>query len=232
MPVALAEAFFLCVLSFFAVGMNHVEAWQFFYFWLEFSLLTLNGLSISRVLAFSLPANDVAQTLGPAVLLLFILSTGNAPQYLQLPVWLRWLSWISPCAYAYEGVLINEVFGRDVGNQSGIVYAQEQLGIPRIPYTTAASGLSSEGLVMAFDAYMLIIITAFFDGTSNIVPSSNLSIHGANLFFLRFVGFSVRVCPSASVAEMVRSIDTTVPSGLRYEPEGRSFSRNRRQARQ
>lgn len=139
------------------------HGWGYFYFWVLFSLVTLNGNAVSRILAYSLPNNDVAQTLGPAVLLLFILMAGYSPQYLQIPAWIRWISWISPCAYCYEGVIVNEVFDRQVNGIPGTVFAQEELGIPRLPYDTAPAGLSTEGQVMAFDSYMLLALTIIFE---------------------------------------------------------------------
>ncbi|KAL7552807.1 hypothetical protein ACHAWF_016063 [Thalassiosira exigua] len=115
-PVAVGEAFLLCVLSFFAVGMSGNGGWGFFYFWLQFTLVTMSGTAVSRCLAYSLPTPDMAQSLGPAALLLFILSACYSPQYLDLPSWLRWLAWISPCAYCYESVIVTEAERRTVGN--------------------------------------------------------------------------------------------------------------------
>ena len=167
LPVGQIEAFFHCVLSYFLVGMNGNGGWGFFYFWALFALLTMCGASISRILAYSLPSPDVAQNLGPAVLLLFIMGACFSPQYKDLPSWLRWVAWISPTAYCYEGVIVAEVAGRNVqtesGAMSGSMWAQQNLGIPRIPYSTAPSGLSNEGLIMAFDIYMLIILTVVFE---------------------------------------------------------------------
>jgi len=140
-PVALVEAFLLSVLSFFAVGMNNHRGWGFLYFWLQSSLISLNGTSVARMLAYGLPTESVAQTLGPAFLLLFILATGYSPQYKQLPLWLRWVAWLSPCAYTYEGVIVNEVFERSVGDFSGFYYAQTALGIPRIHYAGKYCGV-------------------------------------------------------------------------------------------
>ena len=102
-PIAAAEAFFLSVLSFFLVGMSNNGGWGFFYFW-----LLLSGTAVSRCLAYSLPTNDMAQSLGPAALLFFVLSCCYSPQYEQLPSWLRWLAWLSPCAYCYEGIIVAE----------------------------------------------------------------------------------------------------------------------------
>ena len=144
--------------------MSNHHGWGFLYFWLQFSLISLNGNSVSRILAYGLPTEDVANTLGAAVLLFFILTTGYSPQYLQLPVWLRWLAWISPCAYTYEAVVVNEVFDREVGEDVGFFYAQVYLGVPRIPYGDAPAGLNTPTSLMGFDVYMLIVWTIVFEG--------------------------------------------------------------------
>lgn len=124
-----------------------------------FTLVTMSGTAVSRCLAYSLPTTDMAQSLGPAALLLFILSACYSPQYLDLPSWLRWLAWISPCAYCYEGVIVSETAWRTVGNTNGQVFAQAVLGIPRVAFDAAPSALSNPGGVIAFDVYMLICLT-------------------------------------------------------------------------
>ena len=117
-------------------------------------------------------AADAAQSLGPAFLMLFILTTGQSPQYRDVPVWLRWLAWISPTAYAYEGSLVNELNGRtvlvtsltgDTEEVVGSVYGEQALGIPRIPYNQAPAALSTESGVIAFDIYMLIVLWVAFE---------------------------------------------------------------------
>ena len=187
-PVAICEAFLLCVLSFFAVGMSNNGGWAFFYFFLEFVLISMAGTAVSRCLAYSLPTPDgkfppclesyvccvtllikptclftVAQSLGPAALLLFVMSACYSPTYRELPAWLRWLAWLSPCAYTYEGVIVAETAWRDVGNVNGQEYAQRVFGIPRVPFDAAPPVLSTPGGVIAFDAYMLLFLTIAFE---------------------------------------------------------------------
>ena len=161
------EAFLQCVLSFFLVGMNSNGGWVFFYFWALFALLTMCGTAIARILAYSLPSPDFAQNIGPGFLLLFVMGACYSPKYQDLPDWLRWLAWFSPCAYCYEGTIVAEVSGRDVETEAGAVpgstWAKQNLGIPRISYSTAPSGLSTEGQLMAFNIYMLIIWTFLFE---------------------------------------------------------------------
>jgi hypothetical protein len=192
--------------------MNSHDGWGFFYFWALFSLATLNGNAVSRILAYCLPNNDVAQTLGPAILLLFILTAGYSPQYLQLPAWLRWISWISPCAYCYEGAIVNEVFKRQVGGIPGTEFAQEELGIPRVPYDTAPAGLSTEELVMAFDAYMLFVLTIVFESKS--IAFCFSPAIGLDLICLFLLSASCRVLPLAPLTEMVWSNNETIPGRL------------------
>lgn len=84
-------------------------------------------------------------------------------EYLELPSWLRWLAWISPCAYCYEGVIVVETGWRSVGHMDGQVFAQVFLGIPRVAFPAAPSTLSTPGGVIAFDAYMLVFLTIVFE---------------------------------------------------------------------
>jgi ABC-type multidrug transport system ATPase subunit len=170
LPVGLCEAFLLAALSFFAVGMNSgVASAGFWYFLLLSILLVVCGNAVARLLAYTLPSADIANALGPAVLLFFVLTGGFSPQYMQIPAFLRWVSWLSPCAYAYEGMIINELFNRrvQVGNGdafvNGNVFGTQAFGIPRVGYTTAPSGLDTPGGVMAFDVYMLLALTIVFD---------------------------------------------------------------------
>lgn len=121
------------------------------------------GTAVSRMLAYSLPTPDMAQNLGPAILLLFVMGACYAPQYLALPIWLRWLGWISPCAYCLEGTIVAEVYGRTVNGIPGSQWAYDNLGLPRVAYASAPAGLATEGAVMAFDAYMLFILTLVFE---------------------------------------------------------------------
>ena len=135
----------------------------FVYFWLIALLISFCGLSLSRVLSYALPSNDVAAALGPAVLLLFTMTAGFAPQYPDIPVWLRWISWLSPCAYAFEGIIVNDLRGRSVRDVPGLEFAKEAFSLPRIPFEEAPSGLDTPGNVMAFDAYVIGIFTILFE---------------------------------------------------------------------
>lgn len=166
-PVSFLEATFVSLCSFFCVGMETYGGWGFLYFWLLAICISFNGLAVSRILSFAMPSNDVAAALGPAVLMFFTLTAGFAPQYPDIPIWLRWISWLSPCAYGFEGILINELHMRTVsvdGNTvPGSEFGQEFFSIPRIPYDQASAGLRTPGAVMAFDIYMLITFTILFE---------------------------------------------------------------------
>lgn len=123
-------------------------------------------------------ASKVAQSLGPAALLLFILSACYSPTYEELPEWLRWLAWLSPCAYTYEGVIVTETAWRDVGNINGQSFAQIVFGIPRVPFDTAPSALSTPGGIIAFDAYMLVFLTTVFELVGCILLHKSQSWYG------------------------------------------------------
>ena len=113
-PVSFLEATFIVICSFFLTGMESNGGPGFLYFWCMAVVVSFCGTSISRVLSYAMPSNDIALALGPAVLLVFNMTAGYAPQYPDLPNWLRWLSWLSPCAYAFEGILVNELHARTI----------------------------------------------------------------------------------------------------------------------
>jgi len=162
-PVTFLEATLMSVCSFFLVGMESYGGAGFLYFWLMALSLSLCGSSLSRVLSYGLPSNDVAATLGPAFLMVFNLTAGFAPQYPAIPGWLRWLSWLSPCAYGFEGILINEVYTRDVGGIPGSVFGQNAFSLPRIPYDEASAGMKTPISVMFFDIYVIAALTIIFE---------------------------------------------------------------------
>jgi len=190
-PVTLLEASFLSVLSFFFVGMSGGFV-GFMYFWVMACFMNLNGLAISRILSYSMPTADMAASLGPAVLLLFVLTAGYSPQYADLPGLLRWLSWISPCSYAYEGMIVNEVYRRNVvydmigrnGNvmesnmYSGNEFGKYMFGIPRVPYDSAPPGLNTPQEVMAFDFFMLLILTVLFEVLGCVILHKSIEWYG------------------------------------------------------
>lgn len=154
-PVLFLEATFIVICSFFLTGMDSNGGLGFLYFWCMAIVISFCGTSISRVLSYALPSNDIALALGPAVFLVFFnMTAGFAPQHPDLPNWLRWLSLRSPCAYAFEGILLNELHARTI-------QARTFLGLNR--YNQASVVMKTPESLMAFDVYMIVAFTVLFD---------------------------------------------------------------------
>jgi len=164
-PVTFLEVTLLSVCTFFLVGMESYGGPGFLYFWLVAVVVAFNGNGLSRVISYSFPSTDVAMALGPAILMVFTLTSGFAPQYPDIPVWLRWISWLSPGGYAFEGIIVNELHTRNIDgtNISGNEYGRDALSVPRVPYDQAGPGMQTPLGVMFFDVYMIIALTIVFE---------------------------------------------------------------------
>lgn len=197
---------------------------SFFTFLVLFLFTALCGSAISRCLAYSLPTADMGTSLGPALLMLFILTTGQSPRYQDIPVWLRWLSWLSPTAYAYEGVLVRELQDRTVYTEfgeevSGQVWGEAALGIPRIPYDQAPDALSTEDGLVAFDLYMLIVLWIVYEIIGFILLNLSRSWYGPSTKRYQVVsGMSLAAPPPDWVTgeknEMKKICSTTLEETL------------------
>jgi ABC-type multidrug transport system ATPase subunit len=168
-PVSLAEATLIVALSYFLQGANlGAHGGAFFFALLLLCCVGMTGVAVSRVLAHASPLESFASALGQALLLFLSFMACYAPPYLGIPSWMRWISWISPPAYAYEALVINEVNGRNIaleggGSEDGNALAAATFGIPRIPYDEAPPWLGSPTRVMWFDVGMLLVMALACD---------------------------------------------------------------------
>lgn len=61
--------------------------------------------------------------LSSAAILVFGTCAGFMPNYQSIPTVFRWLSWVTPASYAFEGLMMNEFVGRTL---NGFVVTTEQ----------------------------------------------------------------------------------------------------------
>ena len=91
------------------------------------------------------------------------------PSYLSIPPILRWLSWITPVAYAFEGLMLNEFadlqFESDLMGSSGNQVVPIELGgnnwlngynLPRSNFTGTTS-------MKVFDICMVFLFALVYD---------------------------------------------------------------------
>ena len=127
------------------------------------------GLALGRLFCAISKTQVVAKSVVSVATLLFSCVSGFMPKYNQIPGILRWMSWLSPPAYGFEALAINEYVGREltgltlstggtetsVGTVSGETWL-ETLQLPRIAWA------SLEGIKI-FDIIMLLLLAIFID---------------------------------------------------------------------
>ena len=84
--------------------------------WIVFlvTLYVLMFLAISLGLTVSTisPNVQIAQVIGPTILIVFIIYGGNFANPNDIPGYLRWITWISSISYAYKALMQNEFSGQ------------------------------------------------------------------------------------------------------------------------
>jgi ABC-type multidrug transport system ATPase subunit len=102
---------FLLILYFLA-GLR-AEAAQFFIFFMFCFVAMLTMSMIFRTVAAATKTMSQAFAIAGVLVLWIAVYTGFAIQKAYMHPWFKWSLWINPVAYAYEGILVNEVHGRN-----------------------------------------------------------------------------------------------------------------------
>ena len=131
--------------------------------------MELVGLALGRLFCAISRTQVMAKSVVSVATLLFSTIAGFMPKYGQIPAIFRWMSWVSPPAYGFEALAINEYVGRtltfgavstggldsELGTLPGEDWL-EILQIPRVAWT------SLQGIKI-FDIIMLLILAVVID---------------------------------------------------------------------
>lgn len=99
------------VILYFLAGLRR-EPSQFFIFLMFNFVATLTMSQIYRSIAASTKTVSQALAIAGVVTLAIVIYTGFViPRPLMHP-WFKWISWINPVAYAFEGLFVNELHGQ------------------------------------------------------------------------------------------------------------------------
>ena len=112
-PLSIWEAVLLSCISYFWVGMSSKPG-DFFYFMGILIGLESAGQALGRLLCALCRKQVTANAMSSVVILLFGTVGGFMPSYGAIHPILRWLSWLTPVSYAFEGLMINEFFQRNM----------------------------------------------------------------------------------------------------------------------
>lgn len=111
LPVHMITAVIFNVTLYFLGGLRR-DAAQFFVFFL-FALLTrLSMTGLFRTVGSATKTISQALAISAVMILAIVIYTGFTIPRPDMHPWLKWLSWINPIAYAFEGMLVNEFHGR------------------------------------------------------------------------------------------------------------------------
>ena len=127
------------------------------------------GLALGRLFCAISRTQVVAKSVVSVATLLFSTVSGFMPKFNQIPRILRWLSWLSPPAYGFEALAINEYVGREltgltlsrggVETHVGVIPGEswlDTLQLPRVAWT------GYQGIKI-FDILMLFILAVAID---------------------------------------------------------------------
>ncbi|KAG4429722.1 GTPase-activating protein [Cadophora sp. M221] len=110
-PVKFAIATCFNIILYFLSGLRR-EPSQFFIFFMFNFMAILTMSQIYRSIAASTKTVSQALAIAGVVTLAIVIYTGFViPRPLMHP-WFKWLSWINPVAYAFEGLFVNELHGQ------------------------------------------------------------------------------------------------------------------------
>jgi len=127
------------------------------------------GQALGRLLCALYRKQVTANSMSSVVILVFGTVGGFMPSYMSIPPILRWLSWVTPVAYAFEGLMLNEFAGlkfeSDLMGSKGNNAAPIELGgdnwlagyeLPRSPFADVTS-------IKVFDIFMVFLFALVYD---------------------------------------------------------------------
>ncbi|KAL7471875.1 hypothetical protein ACHAXS_012182 [Conticribra weissflogii] len=168
LPLSIIEATLISSISYFWVGMTP-GAIHYFYFLGALIGLECVGQAFARVLIAFSRTQVSANVASSLLILLFATVGGFMPAFKEITPALRWLSWITPVSYAFEGMMINQFDGTtffglvivdengtsNVGTVDGTKYLKG-MSIPRKQWGTNTQ-------IKLFDVFMLFIFAMILD---------------------------------------------------------------------
>uniref|UniRef100_A0A7S2UBS7 ABC transporter domain-containing protein n=1 Tax=Attheya septentrionalis TaxID=420275 RepID=A0A7S2UBS7_9STRA len=167
-PLSILEAILLSSISYFWVDMNS-GANHFFYFLGTMIGLECVGQALGRLLCALFRKQVTANACSSVAILLCGTVGGFMPAYGSIPTILRWFSWFTPVSYAFEGMMINEFYGREL---SGVIIGTEDGDVSLASISGSAwlsnfdlprQSFASANAIKIFDLGMLFVFAMVYD---------------------------------------------------------------------
>ncbi|GLB42433.1 putative ABC transporter superfamily, ABCG family. PDR (TC 3.A.1.205) subfamily protein [Lyophyllum shimeji] len=107
-PILFTNTIIFGILIYFIVGLQTKSAGQFFIFYLFLFSMTIVMKAWFRSIAAGFKSEATAQAFSGIILLAMVIYTGYTIPKPSMIGALRWISYINPLRYGFEGVLVNE----------------------------------------------------------------------------------------------------------------------------
>ncbi|GMI03669.1 hypothetical protein TrVE_jg3568 [Triparma verrucosa] len=124
---------------FWIVGLGEGDFWNFCVFLVLLTLVGFCAIALGMAIAATAPDVEAATAFGPIVVVLMILFGGFYINIESLPVWLRWVQYLSLMRFAFEGLCVNEfkdlVFSCDDVDVGGACVETGQDVLNRLSFT-------------------------------------------------------------------------------------------------
>ncbi|KAF6001001.1 mitochondrial chaperone [Cyanidiococcus yangmingshanensis] len=108
-PIQFVEVFIYLTLVTYMTKLQGGRRYGFAILIVWFTGMAVNTLL--KAIGYASPYTDIALVLASLVIMLMVLSVGFLATPPNIPVYLRWVYWINPFHYAYEGIMLNEFDG-------------------------------------------------------------------------------------------------------------------------
>jgi len=108
MPIEIFFSFLISAISYWMIGLNNQEPYRFFMFLLALELTSFAGGSLGLMLGCIFPNPEMAVSLAPIVVVPFMLFGGFYININSIPVWLRWLQYLSLYKWGFQALATNE----------------------------------------------------------------------------------------------------------------------------
>ncbi|EAL62752.1 ABC transporter G family protein [Dictyostelium discoideum AX4] len=105
------DVIIFCSISYWLIGLNH-SADRFFFFLLAIYLLDCLVNRVSKMVSIYSPNAAIASTIAPLYFSLFLLMAGYLIHRNSIPIYWRWMHYISPFKWVFEAILSNQLHGQ------------------------------------------------------------------------------------------------------------------------
>lgn len=127
------------------------------------------GQALGRLLCALYRKQVTANSVSSVIILVFGTVGGFMPSHMAIPPILRWLSWVTPVAYAFEGLMLNEfsdvMFESDLRGASGNQVSPIEIGGNNwlFLYDLPRSNFAGTASIKLFDICMVFLFALVYD---------------------------------------------------------------------